>query len=571
MEKGKIQFNIYKLHTTLNKKIEIEKFIKDIVNGYNKHREVNEYFNEQNLKKNKNGAYNFKLFYQTKKAKPKWLEFLEEYVEKSEEVLNSENIYHSIVIFIYNSNSLYGISKGQGNFLINNYIEPEFGIDILSRIIDPQSNNINSLSDISLIGNILSEEKFYRRDHNLLLEDTFGKVYKNLKAKLTKDDLKWFELNDEIFREISCDGASFFALKTVLTFEQLVTLIKNFQIIQKNKKSVLPKTVEQIIHSDIRNQLNNFLIDTLESLIRDKNFEQLNLEIIHPTEFENFLKADNFKLRYSKTKEIYDVKDIAFLSILEEFETESKNLKDVISKIKIQSFDENGLESCKEELLLKCFTGEINYNNSPYFILEGRWYKLKQEFSTALDEKIKWLLESYFKENLIEKWNKQKHPLEGEYNEYIGNKSNFISLDKVTKPFNYIEIFDLIEIIDTEEKLRIFHVKEGFDQNMRDLTYQAEISAKYIFEDRKQQSRNLAKRIYNEFKENDKRKINEEKFIKYFYNSNLEICLAIKTGPSKKLSSKSPEIFNSSIAKYSLFEASKEIMSKEIGLLITEI
>lgn len=566
----KMKFMIYKIDLSdidlPYSFVKVERYLDGIVNKYNESRGEDEKFKKQRLKNGRNSieGYRLKLFYQKKSKVPEWISFLETHIREGEEILSSKNYYNSLVIFIYNKKSLYVISKGQGNFLINNYIVEDFGIEILSRIISPRESNIKSLSDISVVGNLLAEEKYYRRSHNILFEDTFGKVYKALEAELGNENLRSLGLNQEILRSVSCSGASSFSLKTSLTLDQLVKLISNFENVLTNSQ-ILKRSIKKITKKNVVVNLKEKLNKKLETSLTEENYNDLNLSVIH-SNFQNFFKASKYQLKNAnRLEEIEDINKIDFLEKVNLLKKEGDTLLETIEKIKLISLDSTGVSIClPEKKMVDHFTGEIILEGEIYFLLDGQWYKINNDFVDELNEKVEKIREKYFIANILDEWINGN---EGDYNSLMGQKENFISLDRCTLPFHQIEVFDLLEI--KEDSLRLIHVKKGFNQNMRNLTYQAEIAAKLIYEDIKT-TRTLSDKIFNEFSDNDKLKISKEKFKSLFYNPNLEITLAIKPGTTQSLETDLISDFNSSIAKYSLISVCNEIISREIKFSLTE-
>lgn len=566
----KMKFKIYKIQCDsliVKNKADRKTKINEIVNNYNADHKALESFNKQNMHVSEIDGFELALYFQSKIKKPDWLSFFKGYVDSSEEILKSENKYNSIVLFLISEDSLYAISKGQGNFLINQYVESNFGVNILSRLLDKTDNSIKYLANIQLMGSVLAEEKLYRRGSNIINEDTFGKYYKNLHAGISENNIKLLNLDKELLKQITCNASDYFLMNSSLTMKQVIKLIKQFDKILKSKSSILPNSLVEVKNKVLIGELYNNLRISMRNAIDTNNFEGFNFEIINSTNIFNFFNANKYVFQYRKSIEINDISKVSCISLLADLPNYAEPDFDFFDSVNLKAYDDSGNEVVSSKSILKCMTGELQHNNKLYFLLNSSWYEIQESFTLTLNQKLKELFDRFFLDKILPVWDTTIHKYESDYNESVGGTTEYISLDKKTREFLNIEVFDLIDI--SREKLRMIHVKSGFDQNMRNLTYQAEIACRLIYEDRNT-DRTLGKKIYNEFGLEDKKKITEDEFINKFYNCEIEICLAIKTGSRKKLV-KDVTQFDSSISKYSLIEVYKEIIAKDMLFIWTEL
>ncbi len=156
-----MQIAIYKIETEYEEfeKMNNDEIISFIINKYNENLHRSERLVEQPLKKNILEDFNIKVFYSTKKSEPKWKGFLAPIVEDNARLLRGKNEDVSFVAFIYKDEHMFSITGGQGNFCIQKFIDPFFGLNIISRIITNNSPVIKSINERGIAGTILASTK----------------------------------------------------------------------------------------------------------------------------------------------------------------------------------------------------------------------------------------------------------------------------------------------------------------------------------------------------------------------------------------------------------------------------
>ncbi|KIC63543.1 DUF6119 family protein [Chryseobacterium taiwanense] len=134
--------------------------------------------------------WNAKLYVFTTGIKaPHWYDFLVSIVDDEEELDNVKVQNSTFVLFIYDKESIFIISKGyHGHSLLDGYIEPFFGMDVLSKLVNKNSTEIRQLEERGLFGIELGAQRFFRENYSLAFEDDFGKIYKAMLASINEDD-----------------------------------------------------------------------------------------------------------------------------------------------------------------------------------------------------------------------------------------------------------------------------------------------------------------------------------------------------------------------------------------------
>ena len=87
-------------------------------------------------------SHRIRLYSAISKKKPKWLPFLEKVLDKDAPVRTYKNTIISFVCFIQFDYHIYAIAGGLGSDIIERYIAPNFGLDLLVRLLDIDSKVI---------------------------------------------------------------------------------------------------------------------------------------------------------------------------------------------------------------------------------------------------------------------------------------------------------------------------------------------------------------------------------------------------------------------------------------------
>lgn len=388
---------------------------------------------------------------------------------------------------------MFAISGGQGNFTAQDYIDQNFGIDILTRLISKESKVIKSLQDRGVTGSVLGSTKFFRGDYKLSDEDEFGKIYKQIKAELEPTILKEvFEFPEsEIQKNAGCLAKSSFQINKAISFESLLRILGKINILL-NAESMKKFTLNKVLFISRRGQSNRDLISSLENALIKKLFshctsgDTIDFDFCHPN-FDEYLTADSFKVFKGATKDpvfesnvvLDDANEIfGRLKQLGVISIESEQVFfDTIDKLTLVTYDSEGKRRTWKKLI-NHLHGEIELDGKTYFFIDSEWYEIRDEFVKELNEDCKRSLLQTLDDTLLpEKFTVEKS--ENEYSTKYINRDGCIILDKIT-PEN-IEFCDILKY--TDDRVYVIHLKKGFNNSMRELTAQALVSARRLAQD----------------------------------------------------------------------------------------
>ncbi|WP_438498480.1 DUF6119 family protein [Paenibacillus sp. IHBB 3054] len=571
--------------------------IKSIVLNYNNNlQNKKESFREQQLVEDfDTKGLQVNIFYSEKHRKPQWADFLIPILSNDSKLLKSKNKDNSFVMFVSDEEHLYAVSGGQGNFMIQDYINSNFGLELLTKLISENSQVVKALSERGIAGSILGSQKYFRFDYRLIDDQEFGKLYKQIKAALNPDVLAQkfgFSVN-EVKKDVGCIAKSTFKINKSINFDFLLSLMLKITELFNTPANFNVNKIE-IINN--KGQKNRQLIAELENSLLEKvvnyinNNEYLDVDFCHP-EFEKFQIADSYKIfkNYSSISiENDSFPSLDSVSILKDFLIERTDILtltqedqiEFIRKIRIKSYDSDNMK-LTEGWFLKHLHGEVTFKNNHYFFIDGDWCRVQNTFIEDLNSQCSSII-SFANDPLLltEPWDQQASISENEYNQMYFNKDGFFVFDKVT-PHN-IEICDILKF--DHDTIYLIHVKKGFNNTLRDLAAQIFIASRLIQQVKLSHDYSLIELLYEESvisnpqSEYSKKliaqanSITKEQFVELFRNrTKVVVGLAFLDSAVAQREITNIQLFDSNIAKFSVIELHKNLRAIDIPLKMVQL
>jgi uncharacterized protein (TIGR04141 family) len=513
--------------------------------------------------------------------------------KQSSSLADCENLTYSFICFIGYEKQIFAITGGQGSFAIERFTSQNFGLEILVRLFEKNSKVIKSIQDRGVTGIVLGQTKFYRGDQRFSDENQFGKIFKQVKAELSKKILsKTFGFSEaDLQRSVSgCQAKSSFQINKAIDFDTLLSLTKRFSDILKLPEKFALNKVNLLSRRNPRNsvllkELNEQLIEKIYNDYKDGNIPDVDL--CHK-EFELYLTAPLFYISIDKDPPIELHNTPSLMEIIQELKKVDKLLDDDVYLFKgsvlhrmLTTKDENN-RYLTGDTVLDHLHGEITYKNKVYFIVDGEWYEIHPEFIQELNKECTEILKQVWEDKLIaEPFDIKNKKKERAFNMQFTGKTSWLVFDTIT-PDN-IECCDIFQHDDTD--IHLIHVKKGFDNSIRELASQVLISAKRIREDIKtgynyidqveQQTKSGLKSSNPEVKKLASQSFPVGGLKRLFINrkdKNICFCLAfVDTAEATRSLKDNIDSFQSNIAKYSLVELRREIMSMGFGFKVIQL
>lgn len=549
-------------------------------------------YSSQKVNLNLNDKFEFQLFHKRVKTNIKWKNFIKKIASEGESILkyqtsNSE----SFVLLLKNGHEIYAIAGGYGHTSIQDYVNHDFGLEILSRILKSDEKLLVAVKEKNLTGGILGAIKFFRNNYNLNDNENFGNFYQELHASLNEKILidKFGFTQNDIDTGSLCVAKSSFLIKKSISFDQMLEIVSNIEKLIKDVEPLVEiNSVKKLGKADkhLIEKLNNGLDDKVWEIVKNQHDDDTSIELCHK-DFDKYYTAQSYKLNFNQVGK----KESIFDEPLKNLNQLKESIKDAIdiynkkkfllllNKIKISSLDDSGnIETTGT--LKQHYSAEFSENGQSYFYSNTEWYQIKPNFTLKLNE----LCAAFIKDNQHEKFDDVwDYPSENEntFNAKHLNKPQTLVFDKVT-PLN-IEACDIMKWDD--QFVYFIHVKAGFDNTMRDLSLQVNIAAQKIQEDLKSGNKVYLTLLYNTLKnmkasepyfiEAKKQldSISLTQFLDIFNGRKPVFVLAVLDKASMKNTRtiNDIELFESNIAKFSLKELIQNMRISNIGFRIVEI
>ena len=533
--------------------------------------------------------YQSKLFvFRTEEKVPKWIDFLHGIVENEDELKDLETKYSSFILFVFSETRIYAITKGYyGRFLLEEYMDKFFGLEVLSRLVDKSVTEIRKIEERGVFGVELGAERYFRQDYSLSYDDDFGKIYRSMLASIKEENfakLGIVKKRDDISK-VSVAGSSSFEVSTNFDYDELVQRIIK---------------IEELLETEgvQFNQFYRLSTNELSAIKDNLNFElikmsyeaylvQDSIDFYHPDIF-GYMKA--IEVRFNVIGDYVEIPlghSIGFVDVINKLVEE-----DVIDTTNETTFIES-LSECYGAFLInedgvysndksldKWIGGEVEFDGKKFFKIDNDWYRFRESFNEYLNKYFSEFDFDIISPNYsLKAWNLADFSSENLYNLDYKNEEDFIVTD-IAFLYN-LEICDLIRI--DEGKIYLYHVKKGLGRDMRVLGNQIVNGARSIknaINEEDNESLNLyyesiSKKNYgggilNYKKNGNTIDLTKEEFIALFKTS--KICFVFTYSSNSALNIKEEIIAtNSRVAKLSLLYCMRDMRSTDFEFLIERI
>lgn len=507
--------------------------------------------------------------------------------------------------------NLYFFSSWYSFMYLFPFVNQEFPMLVAKKLI---TGAIKNEKTVSITGDTLASDLIFRNMKALSKYDNIGKVVTGFIGKVDRDrsktNLQALGLIIAKKEQIFCDVGNAFELKKTLEFDKIINLIADLNTLYERWEEDSDYEDFQMLKK-ISSKIDSELIESLEEEVIQKIFEDYQnwgnaflstIDIVDPKNFMDFIATTDFKLTYRSIQK----RDICWTLSIEKImnlikEDNSKLKKEELRNVlKSQIFIEwfcnkevTNFSSLWEDLL-KLMVVEFDYKNKKYFLINGLFYEVKDDFIEVLNQELflelqKW--DIFLSQELEGKFKKRKKgENEWVYNRRYLNEPNTLVLDKVLYNKN-IEFCDLL--YNENGQTYLIHNKRWFDRDMRVLSEQILLSAAIISEERKVGDYWKIKEYYVQLKNKEKtskmeaiwnQKINEVDFVEMFNSKSMinyilgftyesDIIELFKRAKEWNVKDEIYECLNnlSIIPRYELLSLIKKMRILWIKLFITQI
>lgn len=560
------QFSIYKINiekveeTILLKEEDDVNSIKNKIIGYLKNY----------IKKGKDNVLisdydEFTLMLIKSKRTPIWKSIVEYMIDNGkvlEDIANRKIINESTsyILFTVIDSKIYAMTGGRGANYISKFIEKNYGLYLIPKIVDKNNPIIKKVVENNITGNNLSTERITKNVTSVYMEDSLGSIYRELNIQVSKEIAKKLGVSGiEDNKQISISSGDSVVIRKSISLEELKVILKTLSKLEEKED----------------NFILNYFVPIRKKGIKLSYLKEIMIQSILNNELDKFqLVSDNISqyyftsYKYILTKEGENIlaksSPIEFKDIIEVLTDDKGRLyktriEEALYQYELGTIDENGETVIVPDKIINLLRGCIEDDQFCYYLLNGTWYVFEEHFFNKLDEKYKLLYDNIQTESekVVEKFNLLKDAInEDIYNGMFAEDNRIITVHK--HEIKYIELADLIFYDDNNTYL-MCNKGEFNGEHVRDLENQINTSSKMI-ELVLKNDKDLIKQYYSRLDDKEKNKIQQEDFLKLF---NKQIVFIAGFSKNYKKQTRSP------YAKYLLCELEKNLKKSGFNLLIT--
>jgi len=528
----------------------------------------------------------FLYLYKTPEVDSEWINFLPINFTKGAD-FNQQKI--SLILFIEFQNQLYCIIGGNAFRIIQPYIEENFGINVYSRILDPENDELLTIRTRNITGKIAASSNYYKSNFKLIDHIKFGTIPTEISLKLGNIENDFFNFLKNDKSNIQIHVSNSIKFRKVIEFNDLIEIVKEIKYIEELEKKDYLTTYEKIdnenlIENTFKEHLVKTIFDDINNTLRVtlKPINKFNFEFCHPKKLEEFYEADYFQLvelEEDKTHKVFkqtiDRNRIYFEVITRAVDKLGTQMtfdqfKFFLFGVRVRSYKNGNKRNLTSAMFLQHFNTEFVINKKPTFLLDNNWYYLQDSFLKDLNRNCEKILKNYKAPNSIlhKKWNLSTENTEKKYNLLYKDLKNYLVFDTIA--ISGIELCDIIKYDD--HNLYLIHVKRGFDSSMRELYNQIILSARRLDESKSSKDKEYLKKCFKSLvRKKQNNQINSfDDFIKLF-DKNIKYIMAFSNDNSNELIESIIPKVKSSIAKFSIIQSSSEMRANYYELQFTQI
>jgi uncharacterized protein (TIGR04141 family) len=580
-------YKIDKEHLQLRRLSTTEEIIEKVLNTSFSKLNINSRFDSDKLNISEIEGFVYYLYlYNSDEIVSDWKHFLPSDLTQDKDFKHQKL---SLVLFIESADHLYCVIGGSAFQIILPFIDKSFGLNVYSRIITPQKDEISSIKSRGITGSRAGINEQFRDNYRIIDYIKFGKITQEIHVKLCIEttDTHFHFLKTNAKDRIQIFAGKAIKIKKKADFRKLHQVIKELNIILGIAPSDYLDSYKEVTDKDrIRNILYPKLITSIFDDTENLNKRSTNAhksfhhDFCNPNNIQKFYEADEFQLKEKTDKggysifkkvnnrnEIYDA--VLNRGVEKHGVSDRFNFMVFLQGVRVVAY-QDGKKTVASSFLYH-ISAEFLINGKPTFLLDTKWYQLQDSFIDDLKKSTIHILSSYKAPNSIlhEPWNKSILKREGNYNDLYDLKDNYIVIDTI--------IVDGIELCDImyydNSNLYLIHVKFGFESKIRELSNQITISARRLKDELVTKDKLFIEKLYDKLV-NKKRNINglSQDDFKKLFDKRISYIMAFTSQLSEDLSIiENIDKFSSNIARYSLIHCSKEMRTEYYDLLNYQI
>lgn len=491
----------------------------------------------------------------------------------SKDFLKNTNI--SYVLFYTYSGNVYALTGGYGSNYINKFIEKNFGLYLIPKIIEKNHPVVKTIIQNNLLGNQTATQKTNKQSTSISIEQDMSSIFRQLNIEVDREIAEAlgieFDKDESENKKISIMNKDSLVIRRSISLSELRTLIHNLYDIELSQD----------------NFALNYLVLAKKKRIKNSDLFDKLLETLASQEFDKFiLSGDDYTAFYTDADQyllldedenvlLHQTNPITFFEIIDKI-PEHKYTKSALRKMlkqwTISTYDNVGNPMLYKLNIFDAIQGFIEFgtDNRPCYLFNGQWYVFDEKFSRMLTNEY-----GEFYDHQDELANevatgfglKHNSSNENAYNRWLLDNSKVIVAHTVLK--DYVEIADAIFWDDST--IFLMHNKKTFNGiGTRDVTNQVLTAAEYLQQNLARGERQAFLEgyydaiLYNYTKNGKTLSIAKEDFISIFSSGRtIKYVIGYIDGYKKES--------RATYAKYLTMETVKKLSAKGLGCIVLNI
>ena len=458
-------------------------------------------YHDQSLKEGINtSGFNVKLYFrQEDNSQSKFASFCRPFVKEGEEAVSYFPRSASSVLFIWNDHHIFAITTGQGFRMVELFATPKFGMIIASAF--HKCFKITSLDSNAMSSIIHSTKTVYTNEVDFIDVATLDTIFKEVTGRLNDAVNVHALLNlpaTSKKRSMKITAKDYVQFSSSMNFDGLIHLLTiidsyDFDHLQDRFNLITPLTSKKHHLQILAN--NDAVLRKIYDAIAARN--TIPFDLFHRNT-NAFISADTYVIYDSGTYEEYTEQDDynptqlisnAYLQYLNGNPMTEASFYTFCQTAKLRA--DRGEFNSTDGTLIQHISGEIEVNGTNYYIFYGDYYRLNESYSERLKDSLKGKLRPEFYTSEIQtSW--PMGMTEHVFNKTASTDEGFVHLHTVTP--DGIEFCDLLKAND--DCVTIVHVKDGFNNDMRALDRQVELSIAKIMDLKHNNQTTYMKELY---------------------------------------------------------------------------
>jgi hypothetical protein len=471
----------------------------------------------------------------------------------------------SYILFKMQKDSIYVMTGGYGSFLVTKYVEKNYGLYLLPKIVKKENPVVKNIIENNLTGNRASTQRFNRSNTSFISEQDLSSIYKQLNVEINRELAELlgisFEDNEPANKKINLINKDSLVIRRSFSLSKLAKIITKLNKLEKQPDNFALNYLVLAKKIGFKRE------DLIKQLVENFKKEDYKSFVLIGDDLDNYIfNADYYRI-LKENGEIFleSTSPITLDDLFQELRRcnirlTSALIGSLLKKWQIETRDKNGHLELNPQSLIYTLQGfiEVGSNNQPCHLINGEWYVFDDVYSGLLNKTYKELFELKVKTStmVIQKFNLRKTGVnEAAYNAALKAEKNIIVSHKALH--HNVEIADAIFWDDTT--LYLMHNKGTFNGiGSRDLLNQILTAAEYLQKNRLLNGTNFLEDYYEQIcKINNTKSLKsatKSEFVQLFTNK--KICFIAGFLKGYKINSRS------TYAKYLMIEADKKLSDK---------